>query len=193
MHGRLWCPGVYGSRYQHTPVPPTSERLVPAGTATPSHTANHQVIMRDQRYGPILIVRIECGGAGCFSLLLSGPGRGENRPLPAYTDPSMRYVAIYDTGPDLACFVREKTAPLQPPPPPPSSSSPRVDTRILSPIYLPTLFFVIFFRGSNPRTNLGGLSERTNLRSSLSIDEWITTANGFHAAGTRVVVVLFHS
>lgn len=73
MHGRLWCPGVYGSRYQHTRAS-TSERLVPAGTATPSHTANHQVIMRDQRYGPILIVRIECGGAGrfccCFSASL---------------------------------------------------------------------------------------------------------------------------
>lgn len=61
MHGRLWCPGVYGSRYQHSRGW-TFERLVPAGTATPSHTGNHQVIMRDQRYGPILIVRIECGG-----------------------------------------------------------------------------------------------------------------------------------
>lgn len=130
----------------------------------------------------------------CLSVSLR-TRRGENRPLPAYTDPSMRYVAIYDTGPDPVCFVREKTAPLQ--------SSPCVDTRILSPIYLLTLFFVIFFRGRNPplepcpALGFDGLSERDErdnefeIAPSLSIDEWIATANGFHPAGTRVVVALF--
>lgn len=154
MHGRLWCPGVYGSRYQHTP-----ERLVPAGTATPSHTANHhQVIMRDERYGPILIVRIECGGAASAPLPppLPDPRREENRPLPAYTDPSMRYVAIYDTGPwtrSSASFLSRK-APANGLP-----SSPLlfllVDVRILS--FLPIYIFVIpSFRVSFLRSSCFG-------------------------------------
>ena len=75
MHGRLWCPGVYGSRYQHSRGW-TFERLVPAGMATPSHTGNHQVIMRDQRYGPILIVSIECGG-GVAAAAAAAFGLGE--------------------------------------------------------------------------------------------------------------------
>lgn len=111
----------------------------------------------------------------CLSVSLR-TRRGENRPLPAYTDPSMRYVAIYDTGPDPVCFVREKTAPLQ--------SPPCVDTRILSPIYLLTLFFVIFFRGRNPplepcpALGFDGLSERDERDNEFEIARLCRSMNG---------------
>lgn len=47
--------------------------------------------MRDRRYGPILIVRIECGYGCCGWAAVFAPQR-EQAALPAYTDPSTRYV-----------------------------------------------------------------------------------------------------
>lgn len=89
MHGRLWCPGVYGSRYQYARVHACTP--VSCENYTRAHIGRRQVIMRDRRYGPILIVRIECG-CGCCCCCCIRTGEGTQAALPAYTDPSKRYV-----------------------------------------------------------------------------------------------------
>lgn len=100
MHGQLWCPGVYGSRYQYARIrrraythTPLRERL------TPTCIGRRQVIMRDRRYGPILIVRIECGTATAAAPLLVAAASAKREQAATGLHRSFDAIcAIYDTG-----------------------------------------------------------------------------------------------
>lgn len=145
--------------------------------------------MRDERYGPILIVRIECGGAASGPLPppLPDPRREENRPLPAYTDPSMRYVAIYDTGPwtrSSASFLSRKAPANELSSPLPSRR--RTNFIVFTDLYFRDSFFsrffppIVVFRPSfrfrfRLRAEKNEKRLRVPIRRCSSIDQWIPT------------------
>lgn len=119
MHGRLWCPGVYGSRYQYARV--HARTPVSCENYTRAHIGRRQVIMRDRRYDPILIVRIECG-YGCCCCCCIRTGEGTQTALPGLHRSFEAICTIYDTREYVR--VVDLTSPV------PSRSSSRRRSRI---------------------------------------------------------------